>query len=388
MTNSSKIKSIEKSLYLNKENISLVGLNDGIIGYSLFYYYHYLLTNEEESYNKMVLFLENALEKLNEKYESYKVKIEIIEIGKYLLFLIEKGLIEKSHIENHLEVLDEVILDYLYEKINERDLDSAVGLLFAASYFLERNTEKTPKIIEEIVNLIEQTKFEDTYGIYWQFKLRNAKSPKVELGLGHGVAGVITFLLQLIKCGFEKNRAESLAIKALDFLISKKREKGINLFTINAFENETLDYNNLSYGDIGIGYTLFKAGEILLNKKYKELGLEILKNAAKYKDDNQTFIKDANIIYGSSGLFSVFNFLYTKTGIEIFNESKKYWLNKTLEFGEKDKEMKWAGYQTYFNSTYDFAQLGFSQGISGIGTALISNQIENDTDFLTFFNYN
>lgn len=384
----SKIQEIESSLFSNRDYMSLAGLNDGILGFSLFYYCHHLLTKEETSFDKMIYFIEEALNRLNSDYKSHKVKEEIVEIGIYLLFLLEKGLLDEEEIKETLDVFDGIIEDFVYSKIKIEDLDYTIGSLKAGVYFLKRNSKKSIIVLDVILDTIERLAIKSDKGIYWKFKLRNEEIPKAELGLGHGISGIILFLLQSIELGFYKGRAQKLVHEALNFLISQKRESGINLFAINAFENEYFDYNNLSYGDIGIGYTLLRSGEVLNVPFYQEESLKILKNAARYRDEKKQFIRDANIVYGASGLYSFFNYIYKLTNEKVFYEAKDYWFSKILEFGEQDEENKWAGFQTYFNSVYDFAQLGFTQGISGIGIALISESIGDNKEYLQFLNYN
>lgn len=384
----SKIQEIENNLFSNRDRMSLAGLNDGILGYSLFYYRHHLLTNEEASFDKMIYFIEEALNRLNSDYKSHKVKEEIVEIGIYLLFLLEKGLLDGEEIKETLDVFDGIIEDFVYSKIQIEDLDYTIGSLKAGVYFLKRNSKRSVVIIDVILDAIERLAIASDKGVYWEFKLRNNEIPKVELGLGHGISGVILFLLQSIELGYYEKRSRNLVHDALNFLISQKKESGVNLFAINAFENEYFDYNNLSYGDIGIGYTLLRSSEVLNVPFYKEVSLKVLKNAAAYRDDKRQFIKDANVVYGASGLYSFFNYIYKITNDKVFYEAKNYWFSKIIEFGEQDNDNKWAGFQTYFNSVYDFAQLGFTQGISGIGIALISESIGDNKEYLQFLNYN
>jgi len=382
------IKEIEQKLSYHKDSITLLGVSDGLLGYSLFYYYHFLLTHDEISFNKIIYYLEKAIGKLDESYQSHKVQIEIIEAGLYLLFLNENNLLDIEEVEDILNVFDQTIETFLIKKIAENDLDYTIGALRAGLYFKQRNNFKSKNLLKSVLDSIEKLSIIRNDNCYWNFPLRNSEKPKIEIGLGHGVCGVIIFLLQLYESGFEKEKCIYFIEKATHFVLNQKRENGISLFKINAFEEDFLDYNNLSYGDIGIGYVLLRVGQTLNKQSIKEEAIKILENASMYRDESELFIRDANIIYGASGLYSIFSLLYELTENEKFLESKKYWLNKTLSFNKKDDKKEWAGFKTYFNGAYEFAQLGFSQGIAGIGIALITKEMGISSDYLKLLNYN
>lgn len=384
----SKIEEIEKGLISNRKSIELIGVSDGILGLALFYYYHYLFTNNENSFEKIIVFLEEALNKINENYKSHKVQLEIIEIGLFLIFLNEKDILDNEQTEYFLTQLDDIIEDYLLKKITEKDLDYTVGLLKAGYYFVKRNNPTKKDLLYKCLDVIKDLSITDNDLTYWKFPLRNQDNPKIELGLGHGVAGVILFLLQLYHIDFEKEQCLRILETGIKFILSQKKTEGITWFANNAFDDEVIEYNNLSYGDIGIGYVLYKAGVILKSDIYKQEGLLILENASKFRDENRVYIKDANIIYGAAGLYSVFNFIYQLTQVNIFLETSDYWYNKIFDFGNEDQEKKWAGFNTYFNGDYEFAQLGFSQGIAGIGIAIISKEMVQNNDYLNLLNYN
>ena len=92
------------------------------------------------------------------------------------------------------------------------------------------------------------------------------------------------------------------------------------------------------------------------------------------------------MIYGSSGLFALFDSLVQETGNYIFEKASAYWLEKTLNHGKNDTP--WAGYDTYINGFDEDIQLSFSHGICGIGIALIAHEMGLDhRKYLSFFNY-
>ncbi|MDR6763868.1 hypothetical protein J2Y38_004092 [Flavobacterium sp. 2755] len=381
-----KIDEIQKSIAKSEDLINYIGYSDGILGFSLFYYYEYLYSAKEKSLQTAVYYLEQSMSKLDENYKSPNPQIEIIEIGLYLMFLYKKGILSDD-ILDYLDDLDDVIEANLLKKIDEGDLGYTAGLLKVGYYFVKRENNNRNHLLHKILDRIENLSLFEGDLRYWKFYFRNPKNPYVELGLGHGVAGVVSFLLHLFKAGIETERCELLLNSSIAFLLSQNNKSGVNWFPVNAFENDSYQYHNLSYGDIGIGYTLYKAGQILKNKNYCKEALLILENAAYFRDEDREYIRDANLVYGASGLYIVFNLLYDLTQSDKILCARDYWYNKILEFGNETDSTDSAGYNTYFNGIYDYAQLGFSQGIAGIGMALMAQEIKIDNDYLSFLNY-
>lgn len=381
-----KTDDIKKCIEENDDVMEYIGLTNGTLGLSLYYYYDFLYTTQEKSLQKMISYIEKSISTITEDYLSPFPQIEMIEMGLYLIHLYKQELLDDD-IESYLLELDEIVETFLLKKIKEGDLDNSVGILKAGSYFIKRDNNDKNHLLYQILHTIENSSIFDGNLRYWNFTLRDPNNPTVELGLGHGIAGVISFLLQILKKNIEKQRCTRLLDSAIGFLLSQEDRTGVNWFPINAFENKKLEYQNLSYGDIGIGYVLYKAGEILDNKQYSERGLAILENAAKFKDEERIHIKDANLIYGASGLCSVFNLLYDLTKNEKMLFAREYWHNKIMESNDHTNQ-NWAGFNTFFNGAYEYAQLGFSQGIVGIGITLMADEMDIINDYLSFLNYN
>jgi hypothetical protein len=381
-----KINSIKKCINKNEANIDFIGYSNGKLGFSLFYYYEHLLVKKDESLQRAVSYIEQSMSSLDENYISPNPQMEIIELGLYLMFLYRKGLLCKD-IEMYLRDLDDVIEIQLLKKIEEGDLDFSIGFLRAGYYFIKRENSDKNYLLLKIIDAIESLSILEGDSRYWKFILRDPLNPLVELGLGHGVIGVISFLLHLYKNKIERGRCKILLDSSIAFVLSLVKKSVFNWLRLNAFQKDKYEYQNLSYGDIGIGYTLYKAGQILENKSYCTEALLILENAASFRDVDKKYIRDANLVHGASGLYSVFNLLHDLTNSDEILLARDYWYKTILEFEDNSNNPNWAGFNTYFNSMYEFAQLGFSQGIAGIGIALMTKEINCGNDYLSFLNY-
>ncbi|AZA84274.1 hypothetical protein C1637_05365 [Chryseobacterium lactis] len=377
-----KISSIKSCLEKSKEKLQGIGLSNGILGLSLFYYYCFLDSKDEYSLNLSLEIVEECIEKLDGDYTSFTTKTDIIQLGLYLQFLTHHNVLKED--EFMLE-FDQIVLEITRLEINNKNLDNISGALTGGTYFLSRSTDSDQtEILLEIFNLIEQESIrlnEDM--IYWEFDLRGEKN--IELNLHHGSAGIVSFLLKLYTItALHKDKCKEMIYSAINFILSQKKYGQINMFPQNAFTEDMLGYHNFTYGDIGIGYIITETGKKFEDDFLISEGLEILKNAALYRDPHKEFIKDANIIYGASGLNLLFAHFHEIYGMDVFKQAEVHWYHEILKLGNENSQ--WAGYNTYFNGTYDFAQLSLSQGLAGIGINLLNNK-KSTPSFLRLLGY-
>ncbi|MFS4431661.1 lanthionine synthetase LanC family protein [Chryseobacterium sp. S90] len=381
------ISEIEECIRKKDTSLTGIGLNNGILSASMFYYYHYLMTKESESLELVTHYIEKSLSVLTEDYKSLHFNDEIRELGLYLMFLKQEEVLD-SEIDSLLENIDEILEEILIQKTEQGDLDLTSGFPSFAKYFVLRNLKDKKYLIEKTLDkVIELTQNHDS-GNYWKFDLRDKENPYVELGLGHGTTGVINYLLFLYKNKIYTKESLELIHKGLSFIWSCKESStdNITLFPFNAFEDVYIDYHNLAYGEIGIGYTFYNAGILLENKDYCDKGLHILLNTTKFKDTDQSAILEPGLIYGSAGLSALYKKLYLLTEKDAFLEAKEYWHEHLLQSKNNESET-WAGFKAYYNAEFDNINMALGQGIAGIGITLMNNVIKTNHNYVSFYNY-
>ncbi|CAL2086384.1 lantibiotic biosynthesis protein [Tenacibaculum sp. 190524A05c] len=360
-----------------------IGVSNGLLGKSLFYYYNYLYTQKEEWLEKSIGLIEDSLEMLTDNYTSISPQKDIIEAGIYLNILFKNNVLA-NEVEFILNDLSSLIDEIFINQLKDENLDSITGVFAPIQYYFVSEKISNEKL-NQVLDLVIDKAIENENQAYWLFDLRSPENSYVELGYNHGVAGVISFLIDCYAHNVRKEECKNLISKGLNFLEKHLDRDHTSWFPQTANKNNKLQYHNLSYGDLGIGYTFYRAGNALKNSYWTELGIEILENAAEYKDDNDSHIRDANMIYGASGLYAFFDMMYRLTSKNAFKESKDYWFQKILDKGNNNTV--WAGYDTYYNGIYDFAQLGISQGILGIGLTLLCKELDIKNEYLNFLNF-
>lgn len=385
---SNAIINIKDVIQNSSSILNTVGLNEGILGISLFNYYFFLYTENNKYLKSVSFYLEQAFDLLagGEDLQRFNI-FDLVEVGKYLCFLNREGIIDDENVTTYLKELDQPIKNLLQQRIEEKDLDAVGGIIAIGHYLLEANSLLDYQSeIENIVKVINKLSTVKEDMVHWQFTFRDKENPTIESGFFHGISGVLFFLALVFEKEILKNTCEKLIQGGVKFLQSHQNSSGINWFPFDLKTKKELSYQSLVYGDAGIGYAIYRIGTILNNTQYTKMGICILENVAKFRDDDNTFIKDAELIYGSSGLFALFSSLNEQTESKVFEKASSYWFEKTLSYGKNNTP--WAGYDTYINGFDEDIQLSFSHGICGIGIVLMAHEMGLDhRKYLSFFNY-
>ncbi|GAA5087148.1 hypothetical protein GCM10023210_09830 [Chryseobacterium ginsengisoli] len=381
------ISEIEKCIRQKDNVLTSIGLNNGILSASMFYYYHYLMTKESESLELVTHYIEKSLSVLTEDYKSFHFNDELRELGLYILFLKQQGILDNDT-DSLLESVDEILEEILIQKTEKGDLDLTSGFPSVAKYFVLRNLEDKKHLLYKTLDKVIELRKSNENGSFWMFDLRDTEEPYVELGLGHGVTGVVNFLLFLYKNNIYNEESLKLIHEGLSFIwaCNENDSENINLFPFNAFEDIYIDYHNLAYGEIGIGYTFYNAGTILNQKDYCDKGLQILLNTTKFKDADNSTILEPGLIYGSAGLSALYKNIYTMTEHDAFLEAKEYWHQHLLQY-KNNENSSWAGFNAHYSKEYDSVHMALGQGIAGIGITLMSDMIKPNHDYISFYNY-
>lgn len=384
--NEAEVSKIEKVLSKEKYVLNDVGINKGILGLSLFYYYYHLYQENAEFVEKSAYYLNFGLSKVNELYDGDFLILDMCEIAHLLYFYKKKELINED-INDYLKGYDDWALKFLSSKIDEKNIDPVNGCVGIGYYLLQRmEDENFENEIKTIINTIDNLAIRKKEFIRWDYNFLWGKLSN-ELGIMHGVAGTVQFLLYCYKMNIEKEKCLELLTGALNYLISNriKDNKDINLFPFDSIKQSRIDYSNLCYGDLGIAFVLFQAGQILNNNSYYNLFNEIVDNFLSKHKIIEKELNDASLLYGYSGLLSLMRTFYQYTGKVEYLENADYWCEKILESNRNNTP--WAGYATYFNNEFDELQLSFSQGIIGVGISLMLADLKIDNEHLFFLKY-
>ncbi|WP_313385955.1 lanthionine synthetase LanC family protein [Chishuiella sp.] len=370
------ISEISKSIENNRDNpyLNNSGYDTGLLGICLFY----TLLNDYESNLKYreyaIEYFEKGLYSIQNKfsplYKGDTIDNHIGQIGRFIYFIKNHSLYNEFELHEYLNHLDEIAKEVLISKMKKNDFDITSGALASGAYFLLRDSDTSITSIQSIIfSLDSSKKISNKNQFYW---VSPSLGNRVYLGISHGSAMIINFLLKAINKNIEKQLCIHLLKGAAYYLISQKRYTPF----IGLFDNYIGEYNEnkqfaLCYGDLGLGIVLYKTANILEDNELKKQSIEILNSCLlrKYEDE---LTLDASILYGVSGLNIAFNEAYSLTNNIKFLDRANYWLKMVSKYSIHDNE--YSGFKSRLVDSSPLWDLSFGWGIIGIGCTLINNE--------------
>lgn len=379
------IKEIEVNLAENKAVFTSMGVLNGLAGVSLFYYY-------QNDMDKSMEVLHDAMKGLNDEYKGYDIVADIIDIANLVDFYASQGLLSREEAEGFISSNDTILEELLMESLDENNLNPIAGSLKYANYFVlreKRNPGSYQQLLSKVFEKVQELAREDAKsgGIYWVSTIPRGGKFLVELGIKHGIMGIVDFLVSLYQLKIEENQVYDLIKGAMIFIEAQKNPTGMPVFPFCADEVQKKSSFSfgLVYGDLGIAYGILRVVNFCNMEEYRPLATNLIQEVAKFKDDEGVHVTDANLFYGVLGIASLFQKIKENSDIEGLEETIAYWASKTKEF--KSETTAWAGFDTTFNKFDTNAQLSLSHGIAGIGIALMNFQDQSNFDYMHFLGY-
>jgi len=344
----------------------------------LFFLVYYSFYKEDEVYlNKVTTLLSEIFEKIESGFNYPTFAGGLAGIGWIVEFLVENDFIDADTDEiigNLDDFLYPLMLDYV-RKGNFDYLHGAVGL---GMYFLKRQSNKdSQKYLIELVNELNKIAIKDECGVRWLSDLDLEKNLKrFNLSLSHGLASIIAFLSKLYKQGIAKEIVLELLNGSVKYLLNQQLD--ISIFRSNfpswIHEKESSTNSRLAwcYGDLGIGMSLWLAGNNTNNEEFKSTAIKILLHSTERKNLSENGVVDAGLCHGTAGIAHIYNRMYGYTKNEEFKKAALYWFEETLKMAKFDDGL--VGYKVWRTPEHGGWQneYGFLEGIAGIGLSLMS----------------
>ena len=199
------------------------------------------------------------------------------------------------------------------------------------------------------------------------------------LGVAHGVPGVIGLLGGMCAAGVAAAPARRLLDGAVAWLLAQKLgPDAASCFAYNVGPGSTLAPTRLAwcYGDLGIAATLFATAEAVGAAEWREEALKIgLAAAARAAQPPEvTGTKDYGLCHGAAGIGHLFNRLYQGSGDPRFREAAQVWFERALAAAKPGTGI--GGYLALLSGENEQLEWrpdpGFLTGVAGIGLALLA----------------
>lgn len=379
----SKIHEIAR-LFEKRIKIENDYLFSGKLGVSLFCLYYGRQFNDNKFTNIGLKYIEKSFKAINSEISNYSLSNGLCGFYWMLKDLEEEGLVDKG-IFDEWNIIEQSMVSRLNYYINYKNWDFLHGVMGILWSFCKYNPEFLRKISSSMLCKLElQGDNFDDGSIAWRADKMDRYDIKSEihsLGLAHGVPGFILILSNFVKQNIEIDYSKKLLYKSFQFLNNHKLdfEKYGYYFPqyIDLPEGTYSERNRLAwcYGDLGLGYALYKAGVNVSDLEMKKLGLRLLANCCTKRSYEETFTIDAGFCHGTVGNAHIFNRIYQDTNIIDFKLSAQYWYEKTLQYSTYKDGL--AGYKSFSGEKW-VKNYGFLDGVVGIGLSLIAAISEHE----------
>ncbi|MCO7190189.1 MULTISPECIES: lanthionine synthetase C family protein [unclassified Pseudoalteromonas] len=361
------------------------GLLSGLAGQLLFLYkaYEYDASLVDEA-----LFAQK-LEELQEGLDQQSFELSNGLAGQAWLLEYLNQSDQENYDPELLEEIDELFRQSLDHQPWRGEIEMVLGLSGFAPYAARRSRQSDQSALYEvIVNGLESTATHfDNGHIAWsqpeesvyRFNKDEPKEPEYNLGLAHGVPGIIAALLPAVHIPSLKERVTKLLLGGCDWLLEQQSPDSDSHSCFGSCAgNDHQSRLGWCYGDLTIAMTLARVGQALDRPSYIERALEIGLHAAG-RDEKSGHITDAGVCHGYYGMALIYQILNQLMPHPRFVQAMQYWVDYSLaQYAERGVESLYSfnGIDKEYHEDF-----GFLMGYAGIGAALTS-LFDDDTGWV------
>jgi len=279
------------------------------------------------------------------------------------------------------EPIDDALIEYLGRSPWRFEYDLVNGLVGYGVYALERMPRASAvECLAQIVDRLDETAIRNSQGVTWHTApsllppWQQTLYPQgyYNLGLSHGVPGVIALLGEICAAEIATAKAKPLLYGAVDWVLSQRLPNG-HKATFPAFAGDDFgdDDSRMAwcYGDPGVAAALLGAARCVNEPAWEREAIAIAVHALARPFD-QTGVVDAGMCHGAAGLGHIFNRFFQATGELQLKEASQLWFSRTLE-------MRKAG-EGVGDFTFFYPGEGWRSdhclltGVAGIGLTLLA----------------
>jgi lantibiotic modifying enzyme len=234
--------------------------------------------------------------------------------------------------------IDEVLTGLLKRYPEHAPYDLINGLTGLGVYALARwpRPGAAPCVLGVVGQLARRARH-DRYGVYWwtpPMRRGGHQMPGgVDLGVAHGIAGVIAFLARVHRLGLARPAVRPLLDGAVGWLLAHLADTASGP-TVPYFVADGVQpgpaRSAWCYGDPGVAAALLLAARDVGEPRWAEAATGLALRAAARPPD-QTGATDAGLCHGSAGLAHLFNRMYQLTGEPALGDAARFWVERTLD---------------------------------------------------------
>lgn len=252
--------------------------------------------------------------------------------------------------EDPASEIDDAIRLMLNRSGWKESYDLVVGLVGHGVYGLERlETGGGREILATVIRHLDRLAVPKPEGLAWftpvgqipPWQRKFATEGYWNLGLAHGIPGVLALMGCAIKAGVEGTTATRLLEGGMAWVLARKNPDGCEGWFGNCLpegKEWTAQGSRVAwcYGDLGLATALLMASRDAGRSDWEAEALKIARDAAARPREIRG-IRDAGLCHGTAGNALIFLRLYCATGEACFLDVALDHLDWTLEFQDSTK---------------------------------------------------
>jgi hypothetical protein len=283
--------------------------------------------------------------------------------------------------------IDDALLELVRTRPWRHDYDLISGLAGMGVYALERLPHPAARAcLAAILDRLDEVAERQAGGVTWHTapellpEHQRAQCPGgyYNLGLAHGVPGVIGLLAAMWAAGVERERVAALLEPSVAWLLACALPpgRGARFAWTHAPEVPREPARSAwCYGDPGVTATVLMAGQATGNAAWIAAARELALGVAA-RPHAEAGVIDAGLCHGSAGLAHVLHRLYRATGEPALAEAARAWLADTLDMRDPGLSDSVAGFRSYGSIGHGKLAWqpdpGLLTGAAGVALALLA----------------
>lgn len=365
-----KLESIAAYLLAFDENkLEGIGIKYGKLGFAIFHLMYYKHSDDIRFLEKGDLIINQTVKGILDGQFGIEGQLEnILDLGRFLEFVQIHQLFEVPT-NAILQDMDTSLHQQMETYLDDKYFNVMDGALSIGYYFLARcgSTQHTLASLEQLLLRLESTGELDEHNhIRWKSVFHNG-TPLVGY---HGSCSIINYACKMIDLGILVETSKKLIRKSLEYVFANKVDLPTNFFRIKGGEDMKRAALELPYGDLFVGYTLYRAGEVLGDEALRSLAIDVYDLAITRLDD-ETVVVDSGIAHGIMGTAMMINKMYRLSGKEAYLKATEQCYKRSLSYFSNPNAPH-LNYKSKYE-IYPFgSDIGFIAGLSGIGMSYLA----------------
>ena len=271
------IADIAACLALPENQLQEFGYSGGLLGKALFFLYYGAYTEDNTYLRGAGKLLNQSISKLAGPYKGRNYYKEAAELGTFLEYMKTNGLVDDSS-GKILSAIDEAQAKGIEEALTLNTFDPQNGALVGGLYFLarSRSSEAARCQLENLALALIALSLQDPCGnLYWRSQLFS--SGNIYLGISHGMAIIVLYLCRMCEMDILADRCRETMHKAVSYMLSHQQDYQRDgcFFPDIVGETPSKTRLGLCYGDMGVGYSLYRAGGVLNDDRIRQKALQV-----------------------------------------------------------------------------------------------------------------